>query len=163
MARIRGRPTVSAGSRGGPTGRRCRVSVDHGVRIKHDGQAPRAMPSPVEVAGGAARRSYRKPLERLLERPEVDLVRPCRPWLAVNLPVDLGDRIDVQHAILAALFDYLRSKCAQALAIDAAVDDHVRDMDTLRSVFSRHALRDHAQTRLRRCELSIARFAAQAC
>jgi hypothetical protein len=81
----------------------------------------------------------------------------------VNLPIDLGNRIDVQHAILAALFDDCRSKRAQALAIDATVDDHVRDMDTLRSVFSRHTLRDHPQTCLCRGELSIARFAAQAC
>jgi hypothetical protein len=81
----------------------------------------------------------------------------------VNLPIDFGNRIDVQHAILAALFDDLRSKCAQALAVDAAVDDHVRDMDALGSVFSRHALCDHAQTGLGRREVSIARLAAQAC
>jgi hypothetical protein len=35
-------------------------------------------------------------------------------------------------------------------------------MDALRSVFACHALRDHAQTRLRRCELRIARSTAQA-
>jgi hypothetical protein len=118
------------------------------------------MQSAVEAAGGS---SYEQPSERLLGRPEVDLLRPRRPWLAVNLPIDLGDRIDVQHAILAALFDDCRSKCAQALAIDATVDDHVRGMDALRSVFARHTLRDHPQTCLGRGELSIARFAAQAC
>jgi hypothetical protein len=57
----------------------------------------------------------------------------------------------------------LRSKRAQALAIDTTVDDHVSDMDALRPIFSRHALRDHPQTRFCRGELSIARFAAQAC
>jgi hypothetical protein len=56
-------------------------------------------------------------------------VRPRRPWLTVNLSRDFGNRIDVQHAILAPLFNNLRSKGAQALTVDAAVDDHVRDMD----------------------------------
>ena len=63
---------------------------------------------------------------------------------------------------LAAPFDYLRSKRTQALAIDATIDDHMRDMDALRSVFACHALSDHAQTRLCRCELRIARSTAQA-
>jgi hypothetical protein len=79
----------------------------------------------------------------------------------VNLPIDFGNRIDVQHAVLAALVDDL--SCTQALAVDAAVDDHVRDMDALGSVFSCHALCDHAQTGLGRREVSIARLAAQAC
>ena len=89
-------------------------------------------------------------------------MRPRRPWLTVNLPIDFGNRIDVQHAVLAALVDDLRSKCAQALAIDAAVDDYVRDMDALGSVFARHPLCDHARTGLGRREVSIARLAAQA-
>ena len=84
----------------------------------------------------------------------------AEPRLAVNLPIDFGDRIDVQHAILAALCDRLRSKCAQALAVDATIDDHVRDMDTLRPVFARHTLRDHPQTCLGRGELSVARLTA---
>jgi hypothetical protein len=52
----------------------------------------------VEAAGGS---SYEQPSERFLERPEVDLMRPGRARLAVNLSIDFGDRIDVQHAILA--------------------------------------------------------------
>src|SRR5262245_30082797 len=95
--------------------------------------SPALMPARGEGIGDGGKPGHRscgQASERLLERAEVGLVGPRRPRLAVNLPVDLGDRIDVQHAVLAALFGDLRSKCAHARAIDAAVDDHVRDMDT---------------------------------
>src|SRR5258708_30516391 len=100
--------------------------------------------------------------ELLLEGPEIDLVRPRRAVLPMNLPVRLGDRLDVQHAVLAAVPGGVWPRAAQLLAVDAAVDDDMRNMEPLRPVLARHALRDHAQAGFRRGELRKARFAAQA-
>jgi hypothetical protein len=38
-------------------------------------------------------------LERLLERPEVELVRPGRRMLAVKMPIGVSDGIDIQQPI----------------------------------------------------------------
>src|SRR5204862_4171486 len=73
-----------------------------------------------------------------------------------------GDRIDAEQAVLAALLKKLRPAADEALAVDTAVDHHVRDMHAQRPELARHALRDHAQPGLGDGELGKSRFAAQA-
>src|ERR1700730_11282218 len=80
----------------------------------------------------------------------------------MNLPICLRDRVDTEQAVLATLLDRLRVPTAQALAIDTAINHHVRNVDAVRAVFTRHALRDHSQAGLCRREMRIAWFAAEA-
>lgn len=46
-------------------------------------------------------------LEWFLERTQVDFVGPGRPGLTVDLPIRLGDCLDVEHAVLAAFLNTL--------------------------------------------------------
>src|SRR5437870_2039721 len=86
--------------------------------------------------------------EALLERPQIDLMRPGRSRLAVELPIGFGDRLDPEQTVLTAFFDDLRPSLAQAVAVDAAVDHHMRDMHAVRPIFPCHALGDRPQPRL---------------
>src|SRR2546421_11944269 len=64
--------------------------------------------------------------------------------LPVPREIRLGDRVRAQHAVLATR---RRARIA-AGALDAAVDDEVRDMDVLRTELAREALREAAQREL---------------
>src|SRR5262249_54168302 len=100
-------------------------------------------------------------LERLLERPQVYLLGPGRALLAMDLPVGLGNRLDAEQTVFAALLHDLRPPAAQAVPVDAAVDDTVRNVQAERPKFARHALRDHAQPCLGGRKLRKACLAAQ--
>src|SRR5215470_8816319 len=102
------------------------------------------------------------PSERFLERAQVDFLRPRRSRLAMDVPKGFGDRVDPKQAVLAALLDPRRGELAEALAVDAAVDDDMCDMDAEPPVLPRHALCDHPQSRLGRGKMRVARLAAQA-
>src|SRR5947209_12516758 len=86
-------------------------------------------------------------LKHFLIRPEIDFLRPGRALLLVDVPVGLGDCIDAEQSVLAALLQQARSTPKQTLAMYAAIDHGMRDMEPERPVFARHALRDHAQAR----------------
>src|SRR5689334_5532342 len=118
---------------------------------------------PVESCPVACSASYWKLASKaLLERPEVDLVRPRRPRLPMDLPIRLRDRVDAEQAVLAAFGQQLRPAAQQPLAKDAAVDDDVGDMQALRAELAGHALGDHPEAGLGRGEVREARLAAQA-
>src|SRR5580692_11808483 len=68
----------------------------------------------------------------------------------------------MQHPIWAALLHQLRDSRQQAIPLDAAVYDHVTDMNVLGSIFARNALREIAQRCLRGCEGRKVRLATQA-
>jgi hypothetical protein len=80
-------------------------------------------------------------LETLLEWPQIQFVRPGGPVLPVKMPIGLGDRIDVQQSIGATFDPELGCSRVELFAIDAAVDDDMRDMNSERSEFARHRLR----------------------
>src|SRR5580704_1051208 len=63
------------------------------------------------------------PSERFLVRPEVDLVRPGAAVLAMEMPVAVGDRLDVQKAVRAGLVLAVGHARQQPVALDAGVDD----------------------------------------
>src|SRR5713226_2542361 len=87
-----------------------------------------------------------KASETLLERPQVELEGPGGSLLAVDLPKGLRDRVDTEQTILAAFRHDLRPRLAEAVAIDPAVDHDMGDVDALRPVFPRHALRDRPES-----------------
>lgn len=47
-------------------------------------------------------------LKRLAIRPQIDLLRPGRTLLFVDEPISLGDGVEAEQPILAALFDEVR-------------------------------------------------------
>src|SRR5262249_32413181 len=100
--------------------------------------------------------------KRLLERTQVDFLRPGRRSLPMDLPVSLGDGVNVEEPILAALLDRFRSPAAQTLTVDSPVDDDMRDVDAVRAILSRHSLRDHPRPGFRRGEWRKAGLAAKA-
>jgi len=79
----------------------------------------------------------------------------------MDLPVGLGDRLDAEQTVFAALGHDLWPSAAQAVTVDAAVDDNVGNVEAERPEFARHALRDHAQPRLGGRKLREACLAAQ--
>src|SRR5262245_66080507 len=95
--------------------------------------------------------------ERFLEWAQIDLVCPSRAWLAVDLPIGLGDRVDAKQAILAALLEEVRRAPEQPLPIDAAVDHDMGNMQPLGPELARHRLCEHTQPRLGRSTLQIER------
>ena len=80
----------------------------------------------------------------------------------MDLPIGLGDRVDAEQAVLAALVDDLGAATAQAMAVDAAVDHDVGYVHALGAILARHALRDHAQARFGGGELGKSGFATEA-
>src|SRR5579863_454760 len=102
-----------------------------------------------------------KASERFFERADIQLLRPGGGVLEMELPISLGDRLGIEHAVLAELLEGARKQRSHPVAVDRAIDDDVRNMNTLWSELARHALRDHAQTRLARGEMGKARHAAK--
>ena len=99
--------------------------------------------------------------ERLFVRPEIDLVRPGTVVLAMKMPVAVGDRLDVQKTVGAGLFLAIGHARQQALALDAAVDDDMRDVDALRTKLARHRLDQQPQAALGGIERRESRPASQ--
>src|SRR5262249_17767342 len=92
--------------------------------------------------------SAREWLEWLPEGTQIDLVRPGGAVLAMDLPIGFRDGLDAEQAVGTAFLQEAGRSAQQSLTRDAAVDHGVRDVDALRSIFPRHALRDRAQARL---------------
>ena len=61
---------------------------------------------------------------------------PGAALLHVKHVVGLGYGLNIEHAVWAALFGPLRREGQEPLAMDAAVDNDVGDMDVLRSKFT---------------------------
>lgn len=62
----------------------------------------------------------------------------------MDLPIGLRNGVDAKQTIFAALREDVGQPTAQAMAIDAAIDHDMGDMETKRCKFARHALGDHA-------------------
>src|ERR1700733_15296237 len=77
------------------------------------------------------------------------------------MPVSLGDGADFEHAALSELLDDTWKQGPHPLSIDRAVNDDMCNMNALWAEFSRHALRDHAQTRLTCREMGKTRHSAK--
>src|ERR1700730_5202464 len=101
-------------------------------------------------------------LEMLLEWPQIQFVRPGRPVLPVKMPTGRGDRIDVQQSIGATFDPKLGCGRVEFFAIDATVDDDVRDVNSQRPEFARHRLRQRTKAGLGGCECRERRLSAQA-
>ncbi|ABA53620.1 hypothetical protein BURPS1710b_A2437 [Burkholderia pseudomallei 1710b] len=101
--------------------------------------------------------------ERFVVRAQIEFLRPRAAVLHVQLPVAVGDRVGRQQPVGARLRDALGRRAAQPLAVDAAVDHRVRDVNTARAELARERLGERAQPRLRRRERGERRAAAQRC
>src|SRR6266702_4005143 len=101
-------------------------------------------------------------LERFSGRAQIDFLRPSRRGLPMDAPVGLSDCIGSEQAGLTLLGDPCRLQGTQAIAVDAAVDHRMRDMDSEWSEFARHTLTNHPQTCLRGGEVSITWLAPEA-
>jgi hypothetical protein len=80
----------------------------------------------------------------------------------MDVPIGFGDGIDAKQAVLASLLEQVRCSADQPLPFNAAIDHHMRDVETLRPEFAGHTLRKHPQTRLRRGKMRKTRFPTQA-
>src|SRR5258708_29032138 len=80
----------------------------------------------------------------------------------MDVPVILRDGVDAEEAVLAAVPHPRRAAAAQTVAVDAAVDHHMGDVNAGGAVFASHALRDHAQPSLGGREMRKSRLAADA-
>ena len=67
----------------------------------------------------------------------------------MNAPIGISDGIDAKQTIFAAFSGQARHPAEQAIAAYAAINHNMRDVNAERSIFPRHALRDHAQARFR--------------
>src|SRR6266446_8269210 len=76
--------------------------------------------------------------------PQLDFPGPGAAVLSVYVQVVLRDLVGEEHTVRTAL---PRSRIARAPR-DPAVDDEVRDVDSLRRELPRHALREAAQREL---------------
>lgn len=61
--------------------------------------------------------------------------------LAMQMPIRVGDGIDVQQPIGTALGLELRRSGVQPFAVNSAIDDNMADVNSKRSKFPRHRLR----------------------
>lgn len=93
----------------------------------------------------------------LHRRPQVQLQRPGRRVLRVELPVSLGDGVGSEHGVILAVGGHL----AHHGSIDLAVYDDVRDVYAPRPELPRHGLGQCAQTKLADGERREVRLAAQ--
>src|SRR6185503_14734218 len=87
--------------------------------------------------------------ELLLVGPQIELERPRATRLEVEHPVGVGERVDREHAVGAELLLDLRRARIDQLAVDHAVDDHVRNVHALRTELAREAVRHRALGSLR--------------
>src|SRR6266702_1552784 len=104
-----------------------------------------------------------KALERFSPGTQVEFERPGAAVLMVQHPIGIGDGGDVEEAVRATRILQFRPQAEQAIALDAAVDDDVPDMDSLRPEFARHALGERTQRRLGRGKRRKIGLAAQRC
>ena len=65
---------------------------------------------------------------------------PAVPWLAVDLPVAVGDMVGIEDAVAFLELVHLGEGVADKRGVDGAVDDRVGDVDALGAEFARHAL-----------------------
>src|SRR5262249_18485139 len=100
---------------------------------------------------------------RLHPRPQIHLVRPGALRLAVQLPIDLRDRLGIENAATILERRALGKIAADEFSIDGAVDHHVCDVDALGPQLPRHALGQRAQRVLRPRECREARATAHTC
>ncbi|SDG16955.1 hypothetical protein SAMN05216466_102351 [Paraburkholderia phenazinium] len=59
----------------------------------------------------------------------------------MEMPIGVGDLGRLEQAILPAFGNPVRRRRTQALAVDAAIDHHMRNMDILRPKLARETLR----------------------
>ena len=88
-------------------------------------------------------------------------MRPGAARLAMDVPVVLDDRLDAQQPVGTGLLLAVGHARQQPLALDAAVDDDMGDMEALRPELARHRLDHEAQSALGGVEGGEARPAAQ--
>src|SRR5881296_4095471 len=100
-------------------------------------------------------------LERLLEGSEVELVCPGGLRLLVQVPVGIGEAREADEAVLAHRLRELRDALDDLVTGDAAVDDDVTHVDSLRTVRTCHRLRERTQPRFGRREGRRVRFPSQ--
>jgi hypothetical protein len=100
-------------------------------------------------------------LKRLVEGPQIDLLRPCCASLLMQMPIGIGDLVRLEQAIDASFGHPLRRRRAQTLAVDTAIDHHMGNVNILRTEFTCETLRERAQTRLGGREGGKRRTAAQ--
>ena len=75
-------------------------------------------------------------------------MHPAVPWLAVDLPVAVGDMVGVEDAVAVLELVHLGEGVADKRGVDGAVDDRVRDVNTLWTEFAGHALGGSPQREL---------------
>lgn len=105
--------------------------------LAHQGQARR------RECGGAvlgARVAGDGMSERLTPWTQIQFLCPRAATLGVQMPVTVGDGVDLQQSVRARIVDALGRCAAQSLAVDTSVDHDVRDMDAARPEFAREAL-----------------------
>lgn len=78
------------------------------------------------------------PLPLLHKRPHIELKRKRRPWLRMQPPIALRDRVGAHLRILTQV------PLLRARDIDHAIHNHMRDMDAFGPVFPGHGLRQRA-------------------
>ena len=61
--------------------------------------------------------------------------------LAMQMPIRVGDGIDIQQPIGTALDLEMRHSGVQLFAVNAAIDDNMADVNSEWSKFPRHRLR----------------------
>jgi hypothetical protein len=79
--------------------------------------------------------------KRFFKWPQVELVSPGASRLTMQHQIGIGDRIDGKQAVLAFRANIVGEVGGRVFALDDAVYDDMRDMDTLRSKFTRQPLR----------------------
>ena len=75
-------------------------------------------------------------------------MRPSRRMLPVQMPIGVGDGIDIQQPISTPVDLELRRGGVQSFAVNAAIDDNMSDVNSKRSEFPRHRLSQRPQARL---------------
>src|SRR5690606_26474609 len=80
--------------------------------------------------------------------PQIQFMGPAVPWLAMQLPVLVGDVRRVENAAQVFQRIALGKVVADKGGVDGSVDDRVGDMNALRPEFARHALGQGAQGEL---------------
>src|SRR5271165_2816851 len=99
-----------------------------GQQKASDKRGVRVADFPSELAREGRARSTGLPLEALLEWPEFDLLRPGRTMLTVDLPIGLGDSLDVEEPVFSLLLKHLRPSLSETFPVYAPVDNRMRDM-----------------------------------
>ena len=88
-------------------------------------------------------------------------MRPGAALLRVQVPVIVDDGLDLEQAVGTDLLQPVGHARQETVALDAAIDDDVCDVNALRAEFAGHGLNHQAQAALRRIERRELRPAAQ--